>query len=65
MRHADDDPVLFGYSSDHNVSFGDRHGEERDVTWGEWRLMNTTERAQVMQDYVNELVEVFIVGDEA
>jgi len=63
-KHADDELVLFGYSSDFNVGFEDRHGDDRGVTWGEWRQMNSTERERVMQEYVNELVEVFVVDGE-
>lgn len=63
-RHSDDDPVLFGYSSDYSVGFEDRHGDDRGVTWGEWRAMTATEQQAVMQEYVNELVEVFVVDGE-
>lgn len=63
-KHADDDPVLFGYSSDYNAGFEDRHGDERGISWGEWRAMSPTERSRAMQEYVNELVEVFVVDQE-
>lgn len=66
-KHADDDPVMVGYSSSRNRTFSSEHGrgpEELGVTWGEWREMSKTERNQIMAEYLNTLVDVWVEEDE-
>lgn len=44
-KHADDDEVLVGYESSHNISF---HGkdDELGITWGEWRKLSEEQRTE-------------------
>jgi hypothetical protein len=65
-KHNDDDPVMVGYASSKNISFrnSSSKGEELGVTWGEWREMTEKERDEVIEEYVNELVQVWVLEDE-
>lgn len=66
FKHADDEPVLFSYSSNWNISFDNRHSpDESGYTWGDWRKMSQASRDEAVQDYLNELVEVYVVEDES
>lgn len=59
---SDDSPVEITYSSSRNITF---HGtDEIGYTWGEWREMSEAERDEAVQEYVNELVEVYVKGDQ-
>lgn len=63
-RHADDDPVLFGYSSDENITFS---GENQDsgLTWSEWRAMSEEERTEARTDFLWTIAEVYVEDDES
>lgn len=64
-KHADDEPVMFGYSSGHNITFNNKDGrDESGYTWGEWRKMSDKDREDTLQEYLNELVDVFVQDDE-
>lgn len=63
MAHADDDPVLVGFSSSRNASMHGKH-EELGLTWGEWRAMTESERDDLMQEYVNELIDAHVEREE-
>lgn len=61
--HNDDDEVTVGYASSRNISFhGD--GDFLGVTWGEWRKMSQKERDARLDEYVWDLVDVWIEDDE-
>lgn len=62
MAKNDDDPVMFGFDSSRNISFRGEGGSG--LTWGEWRKMNRAEKDDVIQDFVNSLIDVYVVGDE-
>lgn len=64
MKHNDDDPVMARYASSRNISFCSRGGEELGITWGEWREMSDREQSEILQEYMNELVDVWIEEDE-
>lgn len=53
----DDEPVIFGYDSSRNVSFHDE--DESGYTKGEWRRMTEDERSDALQEFLNEIVEVY------
>lgn len=65
VKHADSDPVLFGYSSSRNVTFQSRGGgDDSCYTWGEWRAMSSAQQNEIVQEYVNDLVQVWVEEDE-
>lgn len=66
-KHADDEPVMFGYAASCNISFSSPSGgEESGYTWGEWREMTDRERDEAFAEFVfNTLgVEVYVEDDE-
>jgi hypothetical protein len=61
-KHDDDEPVMFGYASNRNISF---HGqEESGFTWGEWRQMSRDQQLEAMTETVWELVDLYVEDDE-
>lgn len=62
-EHNDDDPVTVGYSSSRNISFEGK--EQLGYTWGEWREMSEKEQDEAIQDYANDLIDVYVVKDES
>jgi hypothetical protein len=62
-KHEDDEPVMYGYSSSRNISMRGSD-EELGVTWGEWREMSDKQRADAIQETVNELIDVWVEADE-
>ena len=63
-RHADDDPVLFGYSSSENVTFNGEN-EESGYTWGQWRAMTEDEQVKARTDFLWTIAEVYVEDDES
>ena len=61
-KHADDDPVMVGYSSPRNISMTGK--DELGYTWGEFREMSEKEQGEALQDFANELIDVYVVEDE-
>jgi hypothetical protein len=66
VKHADDEPVMVGYSSGRNISFRNNYkeGDELGVTWGEWREMSRAEQNEIINEYLNNLVDVWVIDDE-
>ena len=58
---ADKDQVKFGYESPRNVSFQGK--DDSGYTKAQWREMSEDERNQALQDYLNELVDVYVDED--
>jgi hypothetical protein len=63
MSHADSDPVEIHYESSKNITFTGTM--PLGVTWGEWREMPGTERDNLMDDVVWDLVSISVVDDES
>ena len=61
-KHADDEPVVYGYGSSRNISM--RGEGELGFTWGEWRVMDEDARREFLNEIVFELVEVYVKDDE-
>jgi hypothetical protein len=65
-KHADDDPVMVGFSSSRDAQFNSRHGaDELGYTWGDWRKMSADEQADAISGYLHDLVEVWVEDDES
>lgn len=62
-KHDDNDPVLVGYDSSRNVTFNGQH-EELGYTWGDWREMTQKERDDTLEQYLWELVDVYVEDNE-
>jgi hypothetical protein len=59
---SDSNPeVRLGYNSSRNISF--RGTEETGYSRKEWDEMSQKDKDMVIQDLVNELVEVYELGD--
>lgn len=57
-KHADDEPVIFGYSAMSNFSF---HGKrDSGYTWGEWRGMSEREKDEAFNNFTFETLGVSI-----
>lgn len=66
-KHADEEPVMFGYAASCNISFRSQYGgQESGYTWGGWREMSDRERDEAYNEFVwNELgMEVYVEDDE-
>ena len=63
-KHADDDQVMVGFSSNRNISMRSHRPEELGYTWGDWREMSQDERHEAMNEYIHELVEAWVEDDE-
>ncbi len=63
-KHADDEPVMVSYAASSNITFKSREPEELGPTWGEWREMNDKEKNEAFTDYLFNLVDVWVEGDE-
>lgn len=61
-RPDDDKQATYQYSSDYNISMQGEGGLE--MTKGEWRRLSQEERDAVIQEILNDLVEVWVDGDE-
>lgn len=62
-KHADSDPVMFGYAASCNISF--QGEEDSGYTWGDWREMSKKDKDEAYMEFIfNNLgVEVFEVED--
>jgi hypothetical protein len=63
-KHADDDPVMVGFSSGRNVSMQSHQPEELGYKWGQWRSMTEAERHEAMNEYVHKLVDAWVEDNE-
>lgn len=63
-KHRDLDPVMVGYASSRNITFRSYRPEELGYTWGEWREMSGKQKAWALEEFLSELVDVWIEGDE-
>lgn len=61
-RHNDNDPVVVSYEASSNITF---HGtDEIGFTWEEWRELTSKEREQEIDEYLYQLVDLYIEDDE-
>jgi hypothetical protein len=64
-KHDDDDPVMMGYGAFSNITFHHPEGgRESGYTWGDWREMSQESKDEAIQDFLNELVEVWVLDEE-
>lgn len=62
MPNDDNEPVIFGYGSSKNVTFSG--SDESGYTKGEWREMSQKDRDDALQEWLNELVDVYVKDGE-
>lgn len=57
----DDKPLYFTYESSRNVTFHGR--DESGYTRGEWRGLSDEEKARALEEFLFELVDVYVDDD--